>query len=83
MTPQFGLFSHLRIEFLLQSYRVVKNKGLKLLNPGGVLTHNRGKTIDLAFCLENCSKCEIRPDLHTASGYETLVATICWNFCVR
>ena len=57
-----------------------ERKGLKLLNPIGVPTHNRGGTIDLAFCLEDSANCEIRPDLHSTSDHETIVTTICWDF---
>lgn len=35
-----------------------ENKGLKLLNPMGIPTHNRGGTIDLAFCLDESARCE-------------------------
>lgn len=54
------------------------NKGLILLNPTNVPTHDRGGTLDLALCLDTNSKCEIRTDLHTTSDHETLVTTIRW-----
>lgn len=49
---------------------------LHLLNPTETPTHNRGGTIDLAFCIDNNAKCEVRTDLHTISDHETLVTTI-------
>ena len=49
---------------------------LILLNPLNVSTHNRGGTIDLAFCTDENAKCEIRADLHTTSDHETLITTL-------
>ncbi|POS85506.1 hypothetical protein EPUL_001726 [Erysiphe pulchra] len=49
---------------------------LHLQNPTETPTHNRGGTIDLAFCIDINAKCEVRTDLHTTSDHETLVTTI-------
>ncbi|KAI0992520.1 hypothetical protein K3495_g15665 [Podosphaera aphanis] len=54
-------------------------KGLRLLNPTNTPTHNRGGTLDLAFCTDESATCEIRTDLHTTSDHETLVSTLCWD----
>ncbi|POS81799.1 hypothetical protein EPUL_006838, partial [Erysiphe pulchra] len=52
------------------------SKGLKLLNPTDVPTHDRGSTLDLALCLDINATCEIRTELHTTSDHETLVTTL-------
>lgn len=52
------------------------SKGLKLLNPTDTSTHVCDGTLDLALCLDNCVKCEIRSDLHTTSDHETLITNI-------
>ncbi|POS87409.1 hypothetical protein EPUL_001148, partial [Erysiphe pulchra] len=56
-----------------------REKDLSLLNPTDVSTHNRGGTLDLAFCFLVGAKCEIPLDLHTTSDHETLVTTIPLN----
>ncbi|POS82279.1 hypothetical protein EPUL_005519 [Erysiphe pulchra] len=56
-----------------------REKDLSLLNPTDVSTHNRGGTLDFAFCSLVKAKCEITLDLHTTSDNETLVTTIPLN----
>ncbi|POS81852.1 hypothetical protein EPUL_006811 [Erysiphe pulchra] len=56
-----------------------REKDLSLLNPTDVSTHNRGGTLDLAFCSLVGAKCEIPLDLHTTSDHKTLVTTIPLN----
>lgn len=51
-------------------------KNLCLLNPTDISTHNRGGTLDLAYCSQIGAKCEIPLDLHTTSDHETLVTSI-------
>ncbi|KAI1000613.1 hypothetical protein K3495_g7583 [Podosphaera aphanis] len=56
-----------------------ESRGLKLLNPTETPTHNRGGTLDLAFCSDNNAKCEVCLDLHSISDRETLVTTLSWT----
>ena len=52
------------------------SKCLKLLNPTKTPTHNRGGTLDLAFCTDERANYEIRTDPHTTSDHETLVSSL-------
>ena len=56
-----------------------ESRGFKLLNPTETPTHNRGGTLDLAFCSDNSAKCEVCLDLHSTSDHETLVTTLHWT----
>ena len=56
------------------------SKGLMLLNPTQTPTHNRGGTLDLAFCTDKNASCEVRADLHTTSDHETLVSCLSLNW---
>lgn len=57
-----------------------ESKGLMLLNPTQAPTHNRGGTLDLAFCVDKKASCEVRSDLHTTSDHETLVSSLYLNW---
>lgn len=53
-----------------------QSKALTLLNPVGTATHDRGGTLDLAFCSIDGAVCEVSTDLRTPSDHESLLVTI-------
>lgn len=56
-----------------------REKDLSLLKLTDVSSHNRCRTLDLAFCSLAGPECEIPLHLHTISDYEILVTTISLN----
>ncbi|POS82851.1 hypothetical protein EPUL_004811, partial [Erysiphe pulchra] len=70
----------LKIDHPLATFQALidwySSRGLRLLNPTEMPSHNSGGTLDLAFSSDQRARCEIRSDLHTTSNHETLVSTL-------